>query len=531
MREFWILTKLQLTSLFGINKILHMKNAEDKKQAKRGIYSLIAMVFAMGYMSVFYSIMLANAFEMMGQLPMLLGLMAFASSALILVFSIFETKGVLFGFGDYDIQMSWPVSVHAVAASRVTTMYAYNFVYAAMLLIPAGVVYAVKAAPTFWFYPTFLLVTLLLPAVPTIIGGLLGTLMTIATAGMKKRNIANIFAQLLLVFVIMFFSFRMNTGIADPEKLAAGASALQSSVSGVYPPAQWFQDALTGGSALNVLWLLLLTVVSIALLLLFVGKYFIAVNSRIKSQPKGEKFVMRGQVRSSSTTALFKNEWRRYLSSSLYVVNTAFGYLMLLGAGVFCLIKPDMIVSVLNMPETGFLRLLVPFILGWILSMSATTSSAISMEGKRLWIVKSMPVPARDWLTSKLMVSLVLAVPSVLIACTMISIGLRSDAAGWFWNYVIPLLYAVAFSVYGLWLNIRMPRLDWQNEAEVVKQSGSVMISVFVGMGVAAAPAILIGITQSKWVTPLTALVLLGLTLAMWQSLMKSGDKRLYKLN
>jgi len=153
------------------------------------------------------------------------------------------------------------------------------------------------------------------------------------------------------------------------------------------------------------------------------------------------------------------------------------------------------------------------------------------MEGKRLWIVKSMPVPARDWLTSKLMVSLVLAVPSVLVACTLISIGLRSDAAGWFWNYVIPLLYAVAFAVFGLWVNIRMPRMDWQNEAEVVKQSGSVMIAIFTGMGVAAIPAIVIGFTQSIWVTPLTALVLLALTLAMWRSLVKSGDKRLYKLN
>jgi high-affinity K+ transport system ATPase subunit B len=55
--------------------------------------------------------------------------------------------------------------------------------------------------------PTFLLVTLLIPAVPTIIGAMLGTLLTIGTARMKKRNIMNILGQLLLVFVIMFFSF------------------------------------------------------------------------------------------------------------------------------------------------------------------------------------------------------------------------------------------------------------------------------------------------------------------------------------
>ncbi|MEZ4628164.1 MAG: hypothetical protein R2912_08830 [Eubacteriales bacterium] len=164
MREFWIITKLQLTSLFGINKILHMKNDDDKKQGKRSLGALAAMVFGMGYVSVLYSITLGNAFASIGMLPTLLGVMAMASSLLILMFSIFETKGVLFGFGDYDIVMSWPVDVRAVAASRVCSMYAYNFVYALLLLLPSGIVYAVKAAPALWYYPLYLLLMLLVPA-------------------------------------------------------------------------------------------------------------------------------------------------------------------------------------------------------------------------------------------------------------------------------------------------------------------------------------------------------------------------------
>ena len=167
MREFWILTKLQVSSLFGINKILHMKNEEEKKLGKRTLGSLIAMVIALGYMSVFYSYMLARAFQMFDTLPSLLGIMAMASSLLILIFSIFETKGVLFGFGDFDIVMSWPVNVRAVAASRVFSMYAYNFVYAFLLLLPAGVIYAIMAAPPLWYYPLFILLMFLLPALPT----------------------------------------------------------------------------------------------------------------------------------------------------------------------------------------------------------------------------------------------------------------------------------------------------------------------------------------------------------------------------
>ncbi len=531
MREYWILSKLQLSSLFGINKIRHMKNSPDKKQAKRSAYSLLATAFALAYFSVFYSLELANAFAQIGMLPTLLGLMAFACTALLIVFSIFETKGVLFGFGDYDIVMSWPVSVHAVAASRVTSMYAYNFVYAALLLIPAGVIYAGMAHPQWWYYPLFVLMMLLIPALPTIVGAILGTILTVATARMKKRNLVNILGQMALVLLIMVFSFRMNTTMTDASSIQGSANTMQTLVEQAYPPAMWFQNALTTGSMLDLIGMIVIFVISVSLLLLFIGKNFVEINSRIKSTPTGETFVMRSQVRSGRVKALFRNEAKRYFGSSVYVVNTAFSYVMLLAAGIFCIVKQDMIAEALNMPELDFARSLIPFALGWIVSMGTTTASSISMEGKTLWIVKGMPVSARDWLTGKLMVSLLLAVPSILISSTMVSIATKASATGWFWMYAVPLSYAVAFGVFGLWLNIRMPKLDWQGEAEVVKQSAATMICVFTGMGATLVPAIVAGITHSVWVQAITVIVLLALTLGMWRSLTKNGEHRLLQLN
>ena len=99
------------------------------------------------------------------------------------------------------------------------------------------------------------------------------------------------------------------------------------------------------------------------------------------------------------------------------------------------------------------------------------------------------------------------------------------------WAFLIPIAYIFAFGVFGLWLNIRMPRLDWQSEAEAVKQSGSVMVSIFTGMGVAAIPAIVSGVTQSPLVAPITFVVLVGLSIAMWSSLVKSGEKRMLMLH
>jgi ABC-2 type transport system permease protein len=187
----------------------------------------------------------------------------------------------------------------------------------------------------------------------------------------------------------------------------------------------------------------------------------------------------------------------------------------------------------LNSQELSFASVLMalPFVLGWIVSMGTTTSSSISMEGKSIWIIKSLPVSARDWFASKLMVTLMLAVPCVLVASTLIVVGLRQSLADAIWLYLVPLGYAAAFGVFGLWLNIRMPRLDWQSEAEVVKQGGATMVCVFAGMGAGFGPAILAGLTGSPLVPPVTFAVLIVLTLLMWRSLVTDGERRLLLLH
>ncbi|MPN12471.1 hypothetical protein SDC9_159789 [bioreactor metagenome] len=236
-------------------------------------------------------------------------------------------------------------------------------------------------------------------------------------------------------------------------------------------------------------------------------------------------------MRSGKISALFKREVARYFSSTIYVMNTAFSYVMLLAAGVALLVKADAVAEYLHMPELTSAIAAVPFGLGWIVSMGVTTASAISMEGKSLWIIKSLPVSAREWLLSKLLVTLMLAVPSIFITSTLVVIGLRPGLMDAIWMYAVPLAFSVSFGVFGLWLNLRMPRLDWKNEAEVVKQGGSIMVCIFTGMGVGFGSAIIAGATGSPFVAPTVILFLALMAALLWNSLMKSGESRLLKLN
>ncbi len=529
MREYWILTKLQLTSLFGINKMLHTRRTEVKKQGKKNLWALIAMAVVFLCISIQYSLLLGDALSRIGQLPQLLGLMVTATSALLLVFSVFEAKGVLFRFGDYDIVMSWPVRISAVAASRVTAMYAYNLIYGLLLLLPAGVIYGMFAKAAWWFYPLYLILALFVPALPTVVGAALGTLATLATAGMKKKNLFGAAFQIVFVVCIMASSMGLNQSMdhlsENPQALAGAA--------GAYPPAQWMMEAVTK-QAPGLGYGLLLVAVPLAALGLFaylLGKCFVSVNSRLAATPKAKAYRMGKLERTGRVRALYRLEWKRYINSILYLTNTIFGYVLLLAAAVVLgVVQPKGVMEALQAPELSWLVMALPLLFGWITMMSGTTASAISMEGKHLWIVKSMPVPARDWLMAKLMVSLTPALPAVFVGTLTLGIGLELPLIQWVWLFVVPLCYALFTGVFGLWINLRMPKLDWKTEAEVVKQSAPVMFQVMGGMFIMIASVVVLVATQSAWVMPMAALLPLVVALLLWKSLMRTAEHRLYQL-
>ena len=123
--------------------------------------------------------------------------------------------------------------------------------------------------------------------------------------------------------------------------------------------------------------------------------------------------------------------------------------------------------------------------------------------------------------------NLVLVGPSLLLAITLLSIAYRSmlgtaDVLGIVLMPVAALLFT---TVFGLYVNARMPRLDWKSDTEVVKQSGAVLVMVLVGLGLAAIsvlPALLFGL---RWLTSAIAAAVLCVTAAVYAALMKNAEQ------
>ena len=100
------------------------------------------------------------------------------------------------------------------------------------------------------------------------------------------------------------------------------------------------------------------------------------------------------------------------------MLNSGLGVLFLLAAAIVLVIKRDMVLDVLaQMPElASSLPVFLALAIGGMLGMTLFTPSSVSLEGKNLWILQSMPVSGAQVLRAKLRMADLLTLPAAVIA-------------------------------------------------------------------------------------------------------------------
>ena len=97
-------------------------------------------------------------------------------------------------------------------------------------------------------------------------------------------------------------------------------------------------------------------------------------------------------------------------------------------------------------------------------------------------MLRAMPVKRRDWLGAKLLLSLTVALPPIVVCGAALIVRLKLSAGLAAAMILVPLVHAVLTGAVGLALNLRFPRLDWEKDVEAVKQGASVLLTIFIGI-------------------------------------------------
>lgn len=515
MKQIKNLTILQLKNLYGLNVFRYTK---DKKAKQRtiglGFVWALLILMIMTYVGgmVFGYVYLGMGEVVPAYLVML-------SSLIILLFSVFKAGAIIFQQNAYDILCSLPVSQTAIVVSRFIRMYVENLLITLMLMIPGIVVYGVLLKPAISFYLLGAVVTVFVPLIPITISTFLGALITAITCRMKYKSLVSAALMILMVVGMMGLTSMASTyEEVTIEMLKNLSDIMTQAIESIYPPAIWLGSAMVSGDLLPCILCILGGFAVFAITMALVSSNFHGICRMLNSTTAKHDYEMKSLQKASVLGALLKREWKRYFSSSIYISNTIVGPVMAVVLSVSILVVgTDVMQQALGLPID--IDGLVPFVLAGTFSMMTTTCTSISLEGKEWWIVKSLPIRAKDLLDSKLLLGLALSLPFYLVSEVLLVIALKPDAMELVWLVLIPLVMIVFANVFGLTINLKMPVFDWENEVVIVKQSASAALGGLGGFAlilVSAVPVFLVPAAYTDWLKAAICIAFAGVTYLLY---------------
>lgn len=516
MRNIKILVKMGLCNLYGINVFRHTKDSgERKKSMALGITVAVVLLVLMFYVGgLSYGLITVGLKDIV---PAYLVVMA---SLLTLFLSIFKTGATIFRKKGYDFLSALPLSNYAVVISRFIRLYAESLGLTLVIMIPGLLVYGVLTKVGMLSVLLYVIGALLVPLFPVSVASFIGALITGISSRMKHQSMF----EIILTILLMIGLFAGSGFLAENEEnftteiLTQMAEKIADIFDKVYPPAMLFGNAVVQGDVNAILAFAGISVSVFAVMILVVSWNFHGICRSLFGTSATHDYKLEHLQMYSVRKALLKREIKRYFSSSVYVTNTIVGPIM---GTAFCigLFFIDFDSVTVSFPGTVDLKAAVPFVIAAIFSMMNPSAVSVSMEGKEWWIVKSLPLCTKDILDSKLMFGLCVASPFLVIAELIAIFALRPGMLELLWLIVIPVLCLMLTCVFGIAVNLKLPKMNWENEVSVVKQSAASMIGGIVASLVimlCAIPVLLVPTQYTDVVCLVICIILATLTVRLY---------------
>lgn len=513
-----------------INLLSSFSNRNSKKR-KGSKFMIFVPALAFLYLSFFYSFSLLDAFKG-GNEYLLIYIMLLATMVFIVTLAIQQAQGYLFGFKDYDFLMSLPISTKVVMISKLASFVIMMFIYAILLFLPTIFIYGINTNQSILYYVIALIGFLNIPCLPIVLASLIGMLIKKIAGKSKYKNLLNNIMMVVIFLVIFFGSQFLTQGSINSD--ISMFDGLVTTIKNFLPSIYYYAYAMVNNDFVS---LLISLVINFGIFIIFIyifTKSFISINQDNNEGFHVKNYRLTTLKSDNIQVTLFKKEFRRFIGNFIYVFNMAFGQLFLIGGSIYLLINKDLIEVLFASDFAMFKDQVFVLIILALLAvgfMSNTAGVSISLEGKQLWITKTLPIKTIDILMSKVFVNVsVITVPGIIsILILAFALGLN------FVELIIAILFAIeiGFTVgmFGIIVNLYLPKLDFDRDIIVVKQSASSFVSIFSGLLIAIGVIFLyVGVLSStmsgfSFVTILVV-VLMILCILMYLYIKKIGVKK-----
>lgn len=532
----WKLIKIRLQGMFRRN----VSRGGRRKKGTALLFGLL-MLYCLGVFCFMFYMMfsaLAEAFWPLEHFRWfyfaLVGLMSFALSFFL---TAFTAKSELFEAKDNELLLAMPIRPRLIFLSRMAVLMGTEYLISLIVMIPAGIAWFAAAGFNAVTLVLYCLASLLLPVCSAGLACFIGWLLARLTARARNKTLVTMVFSLLFLAVYFVVYFNANAYL---QKLLLNYQALAGGMMGWGFLFYWYGAGIAAADPLLLLGFAAVCLAVLTLTVYLLGRSFLKVTATGTAKKKKKSSAAQPQLRRSTlSAALLKKEFKRFTSSAIYMMNCGLGLILSVIAAVALLLNADAIrgfLKVFSFLTPTELALAASIVLSFLASMDMITAPSISLEGKNLWILRTAPVPAGKILSAKLKLHLCLCAPVTLLLSVAAGIVLQSDLPGWLALVLVPQLFVLLAGVFGLTINLLLPKLDWTNEAVPVKQSMSVLVTmlstmIFIVLAVMGFLFLVMrGIMSAAVYFSLVIAVAALWLLLSWLWLCKRGPKRFDRL-
>lgn len=491
MTNFITLLKINLLSFLGINKLKYSRNIKEHKNLSSKLILFFIVLAMVAYYMYHFAEATIDSFILMGKHEYFLLVFMFLASSYILIFNIYKGPSTIFGFKDYDILASLPVSRKEVILSKFIGLYLTNLLYQALIMLPAFGVYLSKISVSEVFVIVYLLSFLVIGLIPVIISTLLGTVINYIASKFSHKNIISILSSLLLMSLMMFLNYKLSS--SSMGNLVINEVKFITKFKYIYPIIVLYLKMLQNSSTICMLLIYAISLLALYLFIWVIDKYYLKINSMLLSVRK-KIYKYKELKQNSVLKSLLKKESTKYFKTPLYFLNTSTGVILLLvfAIGISIFYKES------YSTFTPIINKYLPFVISILCAMSCTTHCSMSLEGKNYWMYQVFPVNMKKVIYSKVFFNLLICCPILVAVNILFIITFELSLATKIFIFVIPMLVTFLIAIFGMVLDVMFLTLEWDSEVAIIKQRIPSLIAMFGGLLIAMFP-ILIDYGVKNW--------------------------------
>ncbi|MFZ5353612.1 MAG: putative ABC transporter permease subunit [Bacillota bacterium] len=550
MSNYFRLTKILLIN--GLKSSMNKKIGKKKSIGKGILYAVAALGLLPLFVMFFtMSNILYDILAGVGQQGLVLVFGFWATSMVIFFFGFFYVINVFYFSNDIENLLPLPLRPSEILGAKFTVALIYEYITELFFLLPILISFGYKQGFSLPFAIYAVLIFLTLPIIPLIYASIVNMVIMRFTNIGKNKDLLKTAGGILAVFLGIGINIIIQRTIGrniDPEKIQemfmAGNNSLMSISNSIFPSNKYaalsIANSLTIDGLINFAFYMAFTAVFIVMFVML-GEllYFKGVLGVSEVSSKRKKLTTRDFDKTIVESPIIKSyafkELKLLVRTPIFFTNCI---MMNFIWPVFFIIpflagKEDInmlssLFSGIRNTEFGGIVIAAAFGLSIFISTSNLIApTSISREGQNIYFSKYIPVSYKDQIWGKLLSSLIVGISGTAGMFVIVAVFIGIPVHILIMCILVSVLAVLFTSLVGILIDIKSPKLDWDNEQKAVKQNMNGVVSMLLCFIIGAISVVpLIILRLNPFMTFIAIMCVYGLVnLLLYNILMKFGIK------